>query len=199
MTPQPLPHFFLSWEDLGAVPLHALGHKEASLQAPVSWWEDGPRAGCVCQKCCSLCQGQVGLGGRVQDAAGSSMLLPQSALIILPSTSARTLEMGCPGCGEPHCLSPLVILCCCRGYSCWDREVVWHSCGDTLAFIRLSSLIFLSSHTHSALLFLFKTIISGRKVELLPQTQTRMYWDRPTDHLIHESSFSQAGCFPRRP
>lgn len=51
-----------SWTGvLGAVPLHSPGHKEGSLQGSVSCWEHGPRAGCVCLKCCSLCQCQVGL------------------------------------------------------------------------------------------------------------------------------------------
>ena len=70
---------------------------------------------------------------------------------------------------------------------------------DTVAFGRVSGLCCLSSHAHSAFLFHFKLTIFGRRAGLLPRTEPRMYWIRPTGRLVWESSStsSQAGVLPK--
>lgn len=71
--------------------------------------------------------------------------------------------------------------------------------GDTVPFGRVSGLCCLSSHARSAFLFHFKPTIFGRKAGLLPQTEPRMYWIRPTGRLIWESSSTsgQARVLPK--
>lgn len=56
-----------------------------------------------------------------------------------------------------------------------------------------------SSHPRSAFLFHFGLTIFGREVGLLPWTEPRMYWIRPTGRLIWETSSAsgQAQVLPK--